>query len=196
MEGIFDKLQTGDIILFHGEHFWFSTVVEYFSGSKYSHIGIILRDPVYLDKKLKGVYLLESGQEDFPDCEDGNIKFGVQISDFKKVYDNYDGTIFWRRLNMQKPISIKKLKEIHSVIHNKPYDELPLDLINAMLHKPNEHDRRLDRFFCSALTAYIYTQLGLLPSDTNWSLMNPKDFGKGFMRELNGGYLEDEVQIK
>ena len=45
--------QTGDILLYNTQ-FWYSKLIEYFSDSIYSHIGIILRDPVYINQKLKG----------------------------------------------------------------------------------------------------------------------------------------------
>ena len=94
-----DQLKTGDILLFNEKSFWFSRLVEYWTGSPWSHVAIVLRDPTYLDPKLTGLYLWESGEEDFPDAEDHQMKFGVQITDLKKVISEYDGKIVVRKLS-------------------------------------------------------------------------------------------------
>lgn len=202
---MFDELNTGDIILFNGQDYWFSSLVEYVTGSIYSHIGIILKDPIYIDPKLKGVYLLESGSETIADGEDGQEKFGVQITDFTEIYDQYVGRIYWRKLKFHEVIKevafIGKLREtmpeIHSVIHNKPYDYFVNDLLDAKIKHHTENDRRTDRFFCSALASFVYTKLGLLRDDTDWSLMTPKEFDMNNLKELeNGAYLENEMRIK
>ena len=70
--------KTGDIFLYSGTH-WYSKLIEYFSGSQFSHVTMILRDPTYINSKLKGLYIIESGYEGIPDAVDGKIHFGVQI---------------------------------------------------------------------------------------------------------------------
>ena len=63
MENIINTFETGDIILFSNNYSlwdittWPSFIVEYFSNSKYSHIGMILKDPTWLNKKLTNIYL-------------------------------------------------------------------------------------------------------------------------------------------
>ena len=61
------KFDTGDIILFSGKNSWFSLMVEYFTSSPFSHIGIVLKNPTQIDPKLKGLHLLESGFEPIKD---------------------------------------------------------------------------------------------------------------------------------
>ena len=39
-----DELETGDIILFSGNYF-LSYIVEYFTNSIYSHVGVVLKNP-------------------------------------------------------------------------------------------------------------------------------------------------------
>src|SRR3989304_23762 len=94
-----DQLNTGDVLLFNEKKYWFSWLVEYWTGSPWSHVAIVLRDPIYLDPKLTGLYLWESGEEYFPDAEDNKIKFGVQITDLKKVISGYQGKIVVRKLS-------------------------------------------------------------------------------------------------
>ena len=74
-----DQFNNGDIILFDGKKYIISRIIEYILGSKWSHVGIILKDPTFIHPDLKGYYLLESGSESFKDCDEDIKKFGVQI---------------------------------------------------------------------------------------------------------------------
>ena len=68
-----DELETGDIILFSGNYF-LSYIVEYFTNSLYSHVGVVLKNPNLGDARFKGIYLLESGFENTPDPEKSSYK--------------------------------------------------------------------------------------------------------------------------
>ena len=39
--------------------------------------------------RLKGYYVWESGWEGTPDPQDGKVKFGVQITPFEEIFQNY-----------------------------------------------------------------------------------------------------------
>ena len=69
----------------------------------------------------------------------------------------------------------KVLKSINDVVHNKPYDIIPKDWLNALLRKDN-NPQKTDRFWCSALIGYIYTKVGILHESTDWSILRPSDF--------------------
>lgn len=199
-----DVLQTGDLLLFGDSQFWFGRIVSYYTKSKYSHIGIILRDPVYIDPKLKGLYLLESGAEKFPDSENNIKKFGVQITSIPELLtesNNQIGFLVYRKLNtsMTTEQLDEKLKEIHEQIHGKPYDVDLMDFIDAssdvitietkpIINKPTYWSKynplswfvpnhcKTNTYFCSALTGRVYTYLGFLPVDTRWSECTPEFF--------------------
>jgi len=47
-----NELETGDIILFRGNS-WLSYVVEWFGKSPYSHVGIIIKNPSFMNCDLK-----------------------------------------------------------------------------------------------------------------------------------------------
>lgn len=173
-----NELKTGDLILFSGSESILSKIVQYFTNSSYSHIGMIVKDPCFTSPPLKGIYLWESGFEDFEDSEDGELKLGVQISDFNKVVKeaNSNSTkLYVRKLNHNIIIVSNKLDNIHNVVHNKPYDIVPRDWIEALKRKDDD-PQKTDRFWCSALVGYIYTKLGFLPKDTDWSILRPSDF--------------------
>jgi len=180
-----NHLDTMDIILCNGQNYWFSSVVEYATWSKFSHIGLVLKSPTWLHPELTGNYFLESGVEKFPDAVDHKMKFGVQITDLEKMIKSYTGTLYFRKiisipLRENPSYYQEKLKKIHKIIHNKPYDYSPIDLLEAQIRIRMRNANRTDSFFCSALVAFIYTQLGFLPADTEWDLVLPKDFVQGY----------------
>lgn len=200
------NLETGDLLLFDyeggGIFSVFTSLIKYFTKSNYSHISMVLKDPSFIHPTLKGYYVWESGWEGTPDPQDGKIKLGVQITPFNEIYNEYKskkGSIYLRKLNCNKDLFCdKNLEEIHKVVYDKPYDIVPEDWINAIVRKDNE-PQKTDRFWCSALIGYIYTKLGLLKEDTDWSILRPSDFSIQFPNSLNfinQSFLEDkETQI-
>jgi len=171
-----DNLGTFDLILCHGSDYWFSDLVEFMTRSRFSHCGIVLRDPVEIDPQLKGLYLLESGEESFPDAENHVKKVGVQITDFNKWIKGYKGHIYVRKFHtdLNRSELEKKMAEIHHIIHDKPYDMWPGDLVKVWLKLDVGDNQRTNDFFCSALVSYVYSQLGILPSSTKWDLIDPE----------------------
>ena len=204
-EKILDDLKTGDLLLFNdnspGLFEWFSKMIKWGSHSNYSHIAMVLKNPTFLDKPLEGLYIWESSWEDNPDPQDGKRKLGVQITPIKEVIDAYkNGDIYVRRTNTWEfnPFTNYNLKHIHDVVYNKPYDICPLDWVEAFLKKDN-NPQKTNRFFCSALVGYIYTKVGLLIPETDWSILAPNDFSLSgetvrFMPPFSLFPYEDKLQ--
>jgi len=173
-----DDWNTGDLILFQHKNSCFGKVIKYFTGSDYTHVGIILRNPDFLKTPLVGLFFWESSDENYPDVEDHKKKLGVEIVDLGELINRVGSIkLFYRKLTLNSGFTIDnaRLKEIHEKVHNKPYDIVPLDWIEAYFQYDLNPQKR-DRFWCSALTGYIYVQLGLLPYNTDWSIMRPSDF--------------------
>ena len=173
-----NEFNTGDILLFDNNNpkDISSRIIKYFTGSEYTHIGIILKSPQYLDKKLKGLYFYESTiEESVEDVEDKCKKFGVQliplVSLFKK---NYKGIISWRKLKTNEPLNKKMLSEIYNKTKNKPYNIDLIDWIAAW--KQIKINRKTDSFWCSQLVSFIYTKLNLLKNNYDWTICRPSDF--------------------
>jgi len=158
-----------DIILFRGESCVYSYLIEWLTWSRFSHVGIILKDPIYINPKLIGTYLLESGLEYIN---------GVQITDWNSIYSGYTGEIWKRSLNPyeEKVVIQELLTKVHDVIHNKPYDTKILDLIRIGIEKKWGNCREKNRFVCSALITFILVSLELLDSKTEWDLIQPRHF--------------------
>ena len=76
--------ETGDILLFNSRG-WLSWLIEWGQTSKYSHVGIIVKDPVFLNPDWKGVYLLQSGYENTPDKQSNTRLLGVQLTPIESI---------------------------------------------------------------------------------------------------------------
>jgi hypothetical protein len=175
-----NQLETGDILLFSnypsGFFGFFDSLIRWGTQSQYTHIGIVLKDPEFLG--LKGLYMWQSGYEYHPDPQDGLKKVGVQITPLEEIIENYKDTghIFYRKLKCpENLITIEKLKNIHNDVYLKPYDINPIHWITAVI-SPNSNMNESYSFWCSALVAYIYIELGILKENENWTLKRPSDF--------------------
>ena len=185
------NLETGDVVLFSSNDGFVSKLIQWYTGSKWTHVGIVLKDPYYISKKLKGYYLLESGYNDFRNIEH-KYTYGVQISNLYKKIDTYPGLVKYRKIN--KPVENKKyiIKDIYHSIRDRPYDLSIYDFLclkkNIQL-KTNQYNifysylknifdnhRKINTFICSSLVGYVYEEFNLLPKDTNWSECEPVTF--------------------
>ena len=176
------NLNTGDLILFSsnntGLFALFDKLIKLFTNSDYNHIGMVLKDPVYIDPKLKGYYLYESSWEGTHDPADGKIKLGVQITPLEEAFKNNPGNAYLRKISAKEgTFSPENVLDIYKKTNAKPYDLNPVDWIEAFFRiDPTFKFGKSDRFFCSALVAYIYQQLGILQENTDWSIIRPSDF--------------------
>ena len=69
----------------------------------------------------------------------------------------------------------EKLRKIYEIVYDKPYDLHISDWIEAYCKKDPD-PQKTSRFWCSALTAFIYTKLCLFPDNLDWSIMTPSFF--------------------
>ena len=198
-------LNTGDILLFDdrskGCFGCFTKLIKCVTKSRYSHIAMVLKDPTYINPKLKGLYVWESSWEGKPDPQDGLVKLGVQITPFEEIYNHYkekNGYIFHRKLMARYgQITKEKILKIHDVVYSKPYDIILKDWIEELTGHDSK-PQKTDRFWCSALIGYIYTKLGILSPDTDWSFLRASDFSEQYEKNLhfiNDCSLVGEEQI-
>lgn len=179
-----DILRTGDIVLYNAKSSnscWrlFENIIKCGTHSNYTHVAMIVRDPSFTNPPLKGVYVWESSFTGKPDPQDGKIKVGVQLTRFEDATIPEDQMVFTRHLQFRdNPFTVQKLKEIHEVVYNKPYDIFPKDWIEALV-QTDSRPQKTDRFWCSALIGYVYTTAGILDPKTDWSILRPSDFSLG-----------------
>lgn len=182
-----DDYSTGDIILFDGDYI-VSRIIDRVIHSQWSHVGIVIKDPTFLfnSEKKEGVFLYESDGKELEDIDSGSKLFGVQMVDLEKKINSYSGTVAHRKLTWNKsPEYIETvLHTVYNTTYHKEYDWNIIDLIDPLIYKKfwiidkifHVDHRQTNRFFCSSFVAYIYTQLGLLPKTTEWSLIYPQFF--------------------
>lgn len=170
-------LETGDIILFSGDYI-VSRFIEYFCKSIFSHCGIIIKNPSFLDKNLEDdIYVLESGYENINDPENSRKKYGVQLTKLDYIINNYNGKLYYRKLNCIRDNSfINKIYQIHSNVHNLSYDTNIIDWIKAEFNINIGDVQKTNTFWCSSLVAYFFVKVGFLDENIPWTLITPNEF--------------------
>jgi len=184
------KYQTGDLILYHGAKSFVDKFLECMTPSKYSHVSmvVVIPNPAFEGTDLEdGVYVIESTKSKIPDAEDHLIKVGVQMTKMEDVLAEKGQEIWHRKMVCVRDDNFyRNLRRAHNVVHNLPYDFDLLDWVNAAgfswFHCLNPFRflckrQRVDKFWCSALVSYIFVQLELLPGDTPWTDVSPRDLG-------------------
>lgn len=185
LEELKNTLKTGDLLLCddlaYGSWGLFSWLIKFVTKSDFSHVGMIVKDPDFTETPLNGTFVWTSGISNVPDPEDKTKKFGVQFIPFDHFIQTYGGKIFLRRIEFEHNeeyysiFETNKLKQIHQVVYDKPYDVVITDWIEAFCKK-DPNPQKTSRFFCSALIGYIYTKLNLLDDNTDWSIISPSFF--------------------
>ena len=132
------NLKTGDILLFsyHGDSL-FSYLIKKFTHNKFTHVAMVHKDPEFIHPSLKGYYLWESGEENYPDPQDNKKKLGVQITPFEEIYQSYAKTnseIYLRRIDSSKNFSLESWNfTIENNLCNKPcLESILLLIINTL----------------------------------------------------------------
>lgn len=207
-------IRTGDIILFNSQNTGVFNIldqaIKYFTGSSYNHIAMILIDPYFMantcnlpEKNFKGYFVWESSWEGEHDPQDGKVKIGVQLTPLEEVIKNNKGKYFIRKLICDDDIFNKtftndNLEKIHKEVYDKPYDFNPLDWIGA-LFRLDLSPKKTNRYWCSALVGAIYSKLGIIDENLDWSILRPSDFSiedKNQHLEFKKGFKLDDKQIE
>ena len=196
------KFNTGDIILFQDTKRntlldWLGYFIQYFTKSKYSHVGMVVKDPLIKGKTIAGIYLLESTAFDgIKDIEDNKTKFGVQIVPLRERLEADDDVCYYRKLNQeQTPEFINLYNKAYAIVKDKPYDINPTDWCKAEFDIKKGNVQKTNTYFCSALVSFLLTALNILPQTTDWTIMRPKDLGTEPDTRLTIPQLEKEIKI-
>jgi hypothetical protein len=197
-----ENYSSGDIVLFCYRG-WskpidiISHIIEWFSPLPYSHCGIFLKSPTYIDPKLSGNYIWESAIESTPDAETDKIVWGVKLTPIEDYIDKYDGSISVRRLlkeNKHTVVDTEAILKIYKNVFEKPYDLDPMDWIRELFNMNDPEPQKTNRFWCSAFVGYFLTKLGVLPKDIDWSILKPADFAENTL-DYQNGYSFGDIEI-
>ena len=183
-----DKLQTGDIILCHGnkDDSLIDKAIEYFTHSPWEHAAMVIRDPWWINDKLEdGIYVFQSGSgpNSYPDVISGS-KTGVTLNKIDDFLRNRQG-VYIRTLNNFQLDGGKKFlfKTAFETAHGKPYDTKPehwtATCLGSFFRCPcisrNMVPREKQEFWCSALVSFMYTKMEWTNNETDWSCQTPND---------------------
>jgi hypothetical protein len=190
-------LKTGDLVLFSGASF-FSSVIKWAIGGKWSHVGVLVRLARFPDRVL----LWESTTlADLPDVETGRAQAGVQLVFLSERLATYSGEFKLRQLD--KPVTSAMetaLAMRRAELSGRPYEQEQLDLINSAFDGwfGKSKGERLSSLFCSELVAEAYQAMGLLPESPPGLPSNeytPRDFARRSAKLLGGYALGKIVAI-
>jgi hypothetical protein len=166
---------------------WTSYIVRALTNSRWTHCGILWRDPPNLPS---GLYVIHS---------DGTLDdFGVQMDLFSQYVEEYPGKVFIYPICGVEPANFAPLEAIFKQTQDAGYDLYPPDIIRTLNGGGCLWRARTTQYFvCSTYIAYVYEQLGLICPCNDWTLVRPKDLlespDKVHWQNCTFG---DQVQIK
>lgn len=187
------NLKSGDLLLCVG-HNPLSCLIKGCTRSKFSHSAVVLRDPLYINKQLYGIYVLEAGYNK------SEKSLGVNLQPIDSILQDYsEGDIVVRSLNYEIPDANKKILDAYSELQNKPYNLNPIDwiagaiVLNDGFKIQSEKwfkscfgasEKDATSFFCSAMVALFYVRLGILDSDCSFAILTPEHFTEAHDSEM------------
>ncbi len=187
------QMKTGDIVLFSGKG-GISTGIKWFTNSRWSHVGMVLRLIEW-----DAVLLWESTTlSNIADVESGKERKGVQIVPLSERIKKYDGEISVRMLDQKPtPEMHKELSLLREEVKGRPYEKSKIELFKAAYDGPfGRNNEDLSSLFCSELVAEAYQRMGLLSEDKASNEYTPKDFSDAEKLKLLKGELSKEILIK
>lgn len=192
-----DNLKTGDIVLFDGRGF-ISRLIQIGSGSRWSHIGMVVRT-----KDLDLMLLWEStGLSKNRDLRDGTVKKGVQLVSLSSRIETFKGTIAVRQFEGEFSYrELRAFKDFRFETRNVPYERNLWELIFSLLDfswlAPNKPS--LSSLFCSELVAEALQRMKIITDEHPSNEFVPADFGEGgkFEQYLREGHVYGpEIYLK
>ena len=155
-----DQLKSGDLVLFSGRS-GFSSSIKWFTNSRWSHIGMVLRH-----KDFDSPLIWESlrlGQ--LPDVLLGEVRDGVQTLSMDERIEQCSDAVSVRLLN--QPLTddmVCSLWALHEELQGRPYEQRLWELVRAVYDGPlGDNEEDLTSLFCSELVAVAYQRMNLLP---------------------------------
>jgi len=176
--------KTGDIVLFEGVSL-FSKLVRIFTGSRFSHIGMIYRHPEAL------LFFQATTLKTVRDVlKNGEKHEGVQLGPLKQVLDTYGnhkkGALHYRKFEVEVTDEQESaFKAYIDEVDGRPITSTP-ELFKEYLiegrflhHGTNHH-----YYFCSELVAESCMAMGFLPKRPISNSYSPRAFSDNAKKKL------------
>lgn len=169
-----DQLKTGDLVLFSGQSFA-ARIVRGFTGSRWSHVGLVVRQPDMPQTPLLWEATLASKA---CDIIEGKAFDGVQLVALDDRVVSYQGVVAVRRLqrvqtDAQARVDLETLIEAWRA---KPYRNFIRQHLAGWMRGDESLSFRHGGF-CSELVAEVYRRWSLLPLTRPAHHYVPRDFG-------------------
>jgi len=204
------EFHTGDLILCHsnpppGKKFdpGIDGLIEWATDSPWEHVGMIIKDPWWTSPPLKGVYIFQSGQGPncYKDVLNGKIE-GVTLNKLSDFLVNRKNIFTRKLLNFDlDKITKEEFVTSFQTAHGEPYDKNVCHWLAAGLNSIFNckccncmNRKHKNDYWCSALVAFMYSKLGIIPKSVDWSNITPAQLNS---MEFNKPYaLGKLIKIK
>lgn len=195
---LLQQVRTGDLLLFAGKSHA-SESIKWATGSRWSHVALVLRLPAY---DFPCLYEATT-DTDIPDLESGTARIGVQLVPLARRLLQYPGGIAWRQL-LDTELSdddLAALALLRRRLAGRPYDDNRFELMGSAYDGPGgRNEENLSALFCSELVAESYQALGLIrsgPDDKPSNEHTPADFSvEDESLQWRRGRLGPEIILK
>lgn len=188
-----DAMRTGDVILYSGGKAAVSVTIKRLTASKWSHVGLVVREPDDGQPMLWESVL----DEDMPDLETGQTRNGVRLVPLEPAVVAYTGVVAVRHLDVKR--TKKRLADFEAFrlsMRGVPFEKSKVELLRARRGGNSEED--FSSVFCSELAAKAYVVMGLLSKGRPCNDYVPRDFCSDTdppLALLRGATLGPEVVI-
>lgn len=182
------ELRTGDILLLQG---WesFSSWIMTFTGSSWSHVALIIKNPsdrvrrIYQLDPEEQTFVLESDLDTLDERSDGGIQL-VPIRKLMRAYEDFYGEDFLyvvRQLEMhyrheKDSITFPELDDWLIAIHGAKYNDEKTEIVKSIFRI--NQTSNLKSFFCSEVVAATYQKMGLIEDSLLANNFLPRDFSE------------------
>ena len=187
------RLNTGDIILFHGDSY-FDRITCFLERNPWSHVGMIIKG------KNNETYLWESTiKSNVKDVLHQETKDGPQLTLLKDRLTNgvkTNGHSGWAYRQLQIDDRLRSfneaLKQIINIEHQKDINSAVGVFLEVALGRYLNIKINEKKIFCSKLMVLTYMQLGLVSKKAVSNGYQPKDFSSG-SNKLE--FLQQEITL-
>lgn len=174
-EKIEGRLDTGDVVLFSGNT-WAAKSVKWFTGSPWSHVGLVVRHPAWGNQPLVWEATRSSLLKDL--CTGAYRGDGVQLVSLQEKLASYPGTVAVRRwaVDTERPSFAEVTQALH-MYHARPYRDYVRRNLAAFLDASERHSGAAGTF-CSEFVAEVLMRWGLLAAHRPSRYYVPADFSE------------------